>query len=81
MREVGELAGVAQEDVREDLQAMFRGAIRAALEVFLEQARPGWASPPALRLLGGGGVGGELVRVVAAADGPRPHRGTARDCG
>ncbi len=32
MREVGELAGVAQEDVREDLQAMFRGAIRANLE-------------------------------------------------
>ena len=37
MREVGELAGVAQEDVRQDLQAMFRGAIRASLEVFLEQ--------------------------------------------
>ncbi len=30
MREVGELAGVAQEDVRQDLQAMFRGAIRAS---------------------------------------------------
>ena len=37
MREVGELAGVAQKDMRQDLQAMFRGAIRASLEVFLEQ--------------------------------------------
>ena len=37
MKQVGELAVVAQEDVRQDLQAMFRGAIRASLEVFLEQ--------------------------------------------
>ena len=37
MRDVGEVTVVAQEDVRQDLQAMFRGAIRASLEVFLEQ--------------------------------------------
>ena len=36
MKDVGELAMVAQEDVQQDLQAMFRGAIRASLEVFLE---------------------------------------------
>ena len=36
MKDVGELAMVAQEDVRQDLQAMFRGAIRASLELFLE---------------------------------------------
>ncbi len=35
MKDVGELAMVAQEDVQQDLQAMFRGAIRASLEVFL----------------------------------------------
>ena len=34
MKQVGELAVVAQEDVQQDLQAMFRGAIRASLEVF-----------------------------------------------
>ena len=31
MKQVGELSVVAQEDVRQDLQAMFRGAIRAHL--------------------------------------------------
>ena len=36
MKDVGDLAMVAQEDVQQDLQAMFRGAIRASLEVFLE---------------------------------------------
>ena len=36
MKDVGALAMVAQEDVQQDLQAMFRGAIRASLEVFLE---------------------------------------------
>ena len=36
MKDVGERAMVAQEDVRQDLRAMFRGAIRASLEVFLE---------------------------------------------
>ena len=35
MREVGELAGVGKEDVRQDLQAMFRGAVRASLELFV----------------------------------------------
>ena len=29
---------VAQEAVRQDLQAMFRGAIRAGLELFLERS-------------------------------------------
>ncbi len=36
MLDVGEVAPVAQEDVRRDLQAMFRGAIWASLELFLE---------------------------------------------
>jgi transposase-like protein len=36
MQDVGEMAVVAQEDVRQDLRAMFRGAIRMSLEVFLE---------------------------------------------
>ena len=36
MRDVGGVALVAQEDVQQDLQAMFRGAIRASLELFLE---------------------------------------------
>ena len=36
MDDVGEMVPVAQEAVRQDLQAMFRGAIRASLEVFLE---------------------------------------------
>ena len=36
MYDVGEMVPVAQEDVRQDLQAMFRGAIRASLEMFLE---------------------------------------------
>ena len=36
MEDVGERVPVAQEAVRQDLQAMFRGAIRASLEVFLE---------------------------------------------
>ncbi len=37
MQDVGEMVPVAQEDVRQDLRAMFRGAIRASLAVFLEQ--------------------------------------------
>ena len=37
MQDVGEMAVVAQEEVGQDLRAMFRGAIRASLEVFLEQ--------------------------------------------
>ncbi len=37
MHDVGEMVPVAQEDVRQDLRAMFRGAIRASLAVFLEQ--------------------------------------------
>lgn len=37
MKEVGELPVVAQEDVRQDLRAMFRGAIRVSLEVFLAE--------------------------------------------
>ncbi|MFQ5705800.1 MAG: IS256 family transposase [Gemmatimonadales bacterium] len=36
MMDVGELAPVPQEAVGQDLQAMFRGAIRASLELFLE---------------------------------------------
>ena len=36
MRDVGGVALVAQEDVQQDLRAMFRGAIRASLELFLE---------------------------------------------
>ena len=36
MQDVGEMVPVAQEAVRQDLQAMFRGAIRASLELFLE---------------------------------------------
>ncbi len=36
MMEVGEVTVVAQEDVRQDLRAMFRGAIRVSLEMFLE---------------------------------------------
>ncbi len=36
MHDVGEGVPVAQEAVRQDLQAMFRGAIRASLELFLE---------------------------------------------
>ena len=36
MQHVGEMVPVAQEAVRQDLQAMFRGAIRASLELFLE---------------------------------------------
>ena len=36
MKKVDEWPGVTQEDVQQDLQAMFRGAIRASLEVFLE---------------------------------------------
>jgi len=35
MQDVGDLALVAQEEVRQDLRTMFRGAIRASLEVFL----------------------------------------------
>lgn len=37
MQDVGEMVPMAQEDVRQDLRAMFRGAIRASLAVFLEQ--------------------------------------------
>lgn len=37
MKDVGELPVVAQEEVRQDLRAMFRGAIRASLEVFLAE--------------------------------------------
>ncbi len=44
MREVGELAGVAQEDVRQDLQAMFRGAIRATPTCYAST----WASSGAV---------------------------------
>lgn len=36
MTDVGEMVPVAQEAMRQDLQAMFRGAIRASLELFLE---------------------------------------------
>ena len=36
MKKVDEWTGVTQEDMQQDLQAMFRGAIRASLEVFLE---------------------------------------------
>ncbi|MFB3069401.1 MAG: IS256 family transposase [Gemmatimonadales bacterium] len=36
MQDVGEMVPVAQEAVRQDLRAMFRGAIRASLELFLE---------------------------------------------
>ena len=36
MEQVGELAVVSQEEVRQDLRAMFRGAIRASLALFLE---------------------------------------------
>ncbi len=36
MRNVGDVTLVAQEDVQQDLRAMFRGAIRASLELFLE---------------------------------------------
>ena len=36
MRNVGDVTVVAQEDVQQDLRAMFRGAIRASLELFLE---------------------------------------------
>lgn len=36
MNDVGEFTAVTQEDVRQDLRAMFRGAIRASLELFLE---------------------------------------------
>ena len=36
MDDVGERVPVAQEAVRQDLRAMFRGAIRASLELFLE---------------------------------------------
>ena len=37
MKDVGELPVVAQEEVRRDLRAMFRGAIRASLDVFLTE--------------------------------------------
>ena len=36
MQDVGEMVPVAQEAVRQDLRAMFRGAIRASLELFLK---------------------------------------------
>lgn len=36
MQKVGEMVPLAQAEVRQDLQAMFRGAIRASLELFLE---------------------------------------------
>jgi transposase-like protein len=36
MQDVGEMVPVAQEAVGQDLRAMFRGAIRASLEMFLE---------------------------------------------
>ncbi len=36
MKKVDEWAGVTQEDMQQDLRTMFRGAIRASLEVFLE---------------------------------------------
>lgn len=36
MQDVGAMVPVAQEAVRQDLRAMFRGAIRASLEMFLE---------------------------------------------
>ncbi len=34
MQDVGEMVPVAQEAVGQDLRAMFRGAIRASLELF-----------------------------------------------
>ncbi len=37
MKDVGDLALVAQEEVQQDLRALFRGAIRASLEVFLTE--------------------------------------------
>lgn len=36
MREVGELATMTQEAMQQDLRALFRGAIRVSLELFLE---------------------------------------------
>jgi transposase-like protein len=37
MQDVGEFAGVAQEEIRQDLGAMLRGAIRAGLELVLAE--------------------------------------------
>ena len=37
MKDVGDFAGVAQEEIRQDLRAMLRGAIRAGLEVVLAE--------------------------------------------
>ena len=36
MKRMDEWTGVTQEAMQQDLRAMFRGAIRASLEVFLE---------------------------------------------
>ena len=36
MKRMDEWTGVTQDDMQQDLRAMFRGAIRASLEVFLE---------------------------------------------
>ena len=37
MKDVGDFAGVTQEEIRQDLRAMLRGAIRAGLEVVLAE--------------------------------------------
>jgi len=37
VRDVGEVARVAQEEIRQDLRALLRGAVRAGLEVFLAE--------------------------------------------
>jgi transposase-like protein len=37
VKDVGDFAGVAQEEIRQDLRAMLRGAIRAGLEVVLAE--------------------------------------------
>ena len=37
MKDVGDFSVVAQEEIRQDLRAMLRGAIRAGLEVVLAE--------------------------------------------
>lgn len=58
MKDVGKISVVAQEDMQVDLRAMFRGAIRASLNMFLEEE---------LEQL----IGAEWYRRV---DGRRDHR-------
>ena len=57
MKDVGDFAGLAQEEIRQDLRAMLRGAIRAGLELVLAEELERLVGADWYGRVAGGGIG------------------------